>query len=64
MESYYWEELICDLCKTGLNLKYITCGDTKTLHYLLGIQKPFSKNYVILESDIECLSKAVHVIDF
>jgi hypothetical protein len=34
------------------------------LHYLLGIEKPKSKKYVILESDIECLSKAVHVIDF
>jgi len=30
----------------------------------LGIEKPKSKKYVILESDIECLSKAVHVIDF
>jgi len=52
------------LCKTGLNLKKITCGDPKTLHYLLGIEKPQSYKYVILESDIECLSKAVHVIDF
>ncbi len=64
VHSYFWEELTCDLCKTGLNLKKITCGDVKTLHYLLGIEKPKSKKYVILESDIECLSKAVHVIDF
>jgi len=35
--SYYWEELICDICKSGLNLKKITCGDVKSLHYLLGI---------------------------
>jgi hypothetical protein len=52
------------LCKTGLNLRKITCSDPKTLHYLLGIEKPLSQKYVILESDIECLSKAVHVIDF
>lgn len=64
VSSYYWEELTCELCKTGLNLKKITCEDPKTLHYLLGIEKPKSKKYVILESDIECLSKAVHVIDF
>jgi hypothetical protein len=31
---------------------------------LLGIEKPASERYLILESDIECLSKAVHVIDF
>lgn len=64
MHSYYWEELTCELCKTGLNLKNITRGDVKTLHYLLGIERPKSKKYMILESDIECLSKAVHVVDF
>jgi hypothetical protein len=64
VHSYYWEELTCELCKTGLNLKNITCGDVKTLHYLLGIERPKSKKYMILESDIECLSKAVHVVDF
>ena len=36
----------------------------RTLHYLLGIKKPESGKYLILESYIECLSKAVHVVDF
>jgi hypothetical protein len=42
----------------------VTKGDIKTLLYLLTIQQPDSKCYCILESDIACLSKAIHVIDF
>jgi len=64
VQSYYWEELTCELCKNGLDLKAVTCGDTKTLHYLLSIAKPESGQYLVLESYIECLSKAVHVVDF
>ena len=45
-------------------MKFITQGDSKTLHYLLSISKPDSGKYLILESYIDCLSKAVHVIDF
>ena len=34
------------------------------MYYLLGIQKIHDKRYIVLESDIECLSKAIHVVDF
>jgi hypothetical protein len=64
VESYYWDELACDLCKMGLDLKRITCDDIQTLHYLLSIKKPISGRYLVLESYVECVSKAVHVIDF
>ena len=62
--SYYWEELTCELCKKGLDLKSISGGDIRTLHYLLSIEKPESGTYCVLESYIECLSKAIHVVDF
>lgn len=42
----------------------MTKGDIKTLLYLLTIQLPDSNCYCILESDIACLSKAIHVVDF
>ena len=45
-------------------MQTITQGDLKSLHYLLGIIVPEGRRYMVLESDIECLSKAVHVIDF
>ena len=32
--------------------------------YLLNVEMPESKCYCVLESDIDCLSKAIHVIDF
>jgi E3 ubiquitin-protein ligase DOA10 len=28
VQSYYWEQLQCELCKTVLNLKQITGGDS------------------------------------
>ena len=31
---------------------------------MLGIRKVKDRRYMILESDIECLSKAVHIVDF
>jgi pSer/pThr/pTyr-binding forkhead associated (FHA) protein len=31
---------------------------------LLNFKKPKNKKYMVLESDIECLSKAIHVIIF
>ena len=64
VHSYYWEELKCDLCKSGLDLNTICRRDGKTMLYLLGIIRPKGKKYLILESDIDCLSKAVHVLDF
>ena len=34
------------------------------MYYLLGITKMEDRRYIVLESDIECLSKAIHIIDF
>lgn len=31
---------------------------------MLGISKPKGGRYMILDSEIECLSKAIHIIDF
>ena len=64
MHSFYWEELTCELCKFGLNIAQIAKRDRRTIYYLLGIKKVSNRRYMILESDIECLSKAIHVIDF
>lgn len=33
-------------------------------YYLLNFKQPKNKKYLVLESDIECLSKAIHVIVF
>ncbi len=46
-----------------LDLKSISMGDFQTLHYLLSIVKPTGQ-YLVLESYVECLSKAVHVVNF
>ena len=35
--------------------------NTKNL-YLLKFKEPKNKRYLVLESDIECLSKAIHVL--
>lgn len=39
-------------------------GDWKTLYYLLGVKSPVGNKYMILESDKDCSTKSVHVIDF
>ena len=38
--------------------------DKRTIYYLLGISLEPDRMYMVLESDIDCLSKAIHVIDF
>jgi hypothetical protein len=38
--------------------------DKKKTFYLLNFKQPKNKKYLVLESDIECLSKAIHVIVF
>jgi hypothetical protein len=67
--SYYWEELACELCKEPLALSnryfYLIRIDNISKNknfYLLNYKKPKGKKYLVLESDIECLSKAIHVI--
>ena len=64
MHSFYWEELTCELCKVGLNLSGVAMKDKRTIYYLLGISLEPDRMYMVLESDIDCLSKAIHVIDF
>ena len=64
VHSFYWEELTCELCKQGLNIAQIAKRDRRTIYYLLGIKKVNDRRYMVLESDIECLSKAIHIIDF
>lgn len=61
--SYFWEELSCELCKSGLQLQKVTKGDSQTLFYMLSIPLPASRQFCVLESDIDCPSKAIHVID-
>ena len=41
----------------------ISLNDQKKI-YLLNFKQPKNKKYMVLESDIECLSKAIHVIVF
>jgi FHA domain len=73
--SYYWEELVCELCKEPLALSNpnkfhityidnISASDKSKNNYLLNFKQPKNKKYMVLESDIECLSKAIHVIVF
>ena len=33
-------------------------------YFLLNYKIPDNSRYIVLESDIQCLSKAIHVIDF
>lgn len=42
----------------------ISASDTSKKIYLLNFKQPKNKKYMVLESDIECLSKAIHVIVF
>ena len=52
------------MCKFGLDLNGIAMKDKKTVYYMLGIKFLSNRQYMVLESDIDCLSKAIHVIDF
>jgi hypothetical protein len=69
--SYYWEELECELCKEGLKLRNQVIikpkGSQKQYlkeYFLLNYKIPENEKYIVLESDIDCLSKAIHVINF
>ena len=62
--SYYWEELSCELCKEPLALNNDKTEDQTKKYNLLNYKQPKNKKYMVLESDIECLSKAIHVIIF
>lgn len=69
--SYYWEELSCELCKSPLKLRNKVIikpkGNKKKIvkeYFLLNFKVPFQEKYLVLESDINCLSKAIHVINF
>lgn len=69
--SYYWEELSCELCKDPLKLRNKVLIKTKDPNikvtkefFLLNYKVPQKSKYMVLESDINCLSKAIHVINF
>lgn len=68
--SYYWEELCCDICKDPLKLRNEVIiqspGGYKYTKqfFLLQYKVPKNQRYMILESDVNCLSKAIHVINF
>ena len=69
--SYYWEELSCELCKEPLKLRNEVAIRHKGSPYkytkqffLLNYKVPSQARYMVIESDINCLSKAIHVIDF
>ena len=62
--SYYWENLNCELCKSGLDLVVRSATEPDKAIFLLDLDRPVDEPYMILESDIECPSKAVHIINF
>jgi len=62
--SYYWENLNCELCKAGLDLVVQSATEPDKAIFLLDLDRPINAPYMILESDIECPSKAVHIINF
>ena len=64
ISSYYWENLNCELCKAGLDLVVRSSTDPDKAIFLLDLNRPTDSPYMILESDIECPSKAVHIINF
>ena len=64
ISSYYWENLNCELCKAGLDLVVESATDPDLKIFLLDLDRPVDSPYMILESDIDCPSKAVHIINF
>ena len=64
ISSYYWENLNCELCKAGLDLVVTSATDPDVKIFLLDLDRPVDSPYMILESDIDCPSKAVHIINF
>lgn len=64
MTSYYWENLNCELCKVALDLVVRSATDPDKAIFLLDLDRPVDSPYMIIESDIDCPSKAVHIINF
>ena len=69
--SYYWEELQCELCKEPLKLRNEVVIKPKGGSYeyrkeffLLNYKVPLHQKYLVLESDVNCLSKAIHVVNY
>ena len=61
--SYYWENLNCELCKSKLDLVVRSASDPDKAIFLLDLDRPVDAPYLILESDIDCASKAIHILD-
>ena len=62
--SYFWSNLSCELCKTQLDLVLRSPSDPGKAIFLLDIERPVDAPYMILESDIECSSRAIHILNF
>ena len=52
------------MCKAGLNLVVRSATDPDLAIFLLDLDRPVDSPYMILESDIDCPSKAVHIVNF
>ena len=61
--SYYWENLNCELCKAQLDLVLQSATDSEKAMFLLDFDRPKDQPYMIIESDIDCASKAVHILN-
>ena len=61
--SYYWENLQCELCKSQLDLVLRPVNDPNKAIFLLDLERPVDTPYLILESDIDCASKAIHILN-
>ena len=62
--SYFWENLNCELCKSALDLFLRSPSEPDKAIFLLDLERPSDEPYMILESDIDCPSKAVHIVSF
>ena len=61
--SYYWENLHCELCKSQLDLVVRPSSNPDKAIFLLDLERPVDVPYMILESDIDCASKAIHILN-
>lgn len=61
MTSYYWENLECEICKSHFS-QCVEIGGQQV--DVLKIDKPSTSCYLVIESEVEGVNKAIHVVDF
>ena len=64
VQSHFWDNLNCELCKAGLDLVVRSATDPDKTLFLLELNRPANSPYMIIESDIECPSKVIHILTF